>query len=475
MIFRLLYKMRLALVVLLPLLLALAPAMAQTVVYEGVTTQLNVSAVAGHTYQWKIYSDATLDFALESSPGCPVAFADFTSGNTGPGVQVKWIKPGIYFYKVTTRDAAQCAMNLKVGMIKVLPIETKAVIRGANITGACKGVTLSASNSVGDQFDWSLVGQGGEISAATGVNTEFKLKDTYTGLFPASFVVKLHVSDHNGHSDETTITIKVDRPPHADVYLSGKYETDGTMIADGSISTGTRPNYNWFTTNGTIEGPNSQLQARLYGTGTYTFKITDAYDCPDDYSFDVKFDQIIARADYARISWADIATIPVLNNDDLPDNYAGGAVTITKPPMLGDAIPNPDGTVTYTPRDKRPGHDQFEYQICDAVPNCSKAMVTIDIYDSPISIPEGFSPNGDGSNEKLNFEGLDKYGESQLTVFTRTGSVVFKSDGYKNDWDGSTSKGSINNRDLVPPGTYYYILRLGVNNRTIKGFVYIAY
>ena len=472
--FNLLYIVRRALVVLLPLL-TLVSARAQTVIYEGVTTQLNIKAIAGNTYEWKIYNDATLDFALESSPGCPVTSASFTAGNTGPSVQVKWMKQGIYFYKITAHDASNCAMNLKVGMIRVMPIATKAVITGATITGACKRVTLSASNSVGEQFEWSLVGQDGELSATTGQSTEFKLPDAYAGPLPASFQVKLHVSDHNGHSDETTITIKVDQKPHADAYLSGIYESDGTLIADGSISKGTQPDYNWFTTNGTIEGPNNQQKAKLYGTGTYTLKISDAYDCPDDYSFDVKFDQIIARADYARISWADIATVKVLDNDDLPDNYADGPVTITKQPLLGDAIPNPDGTVTYTPRGKRPGHDQFDYQICDAVPNCSLATVTIDVYDSPISIPEGFSPNGDGQNEKLNFEGLDKYGQSQLTVFTRTGAVVFKSDGYKNDWDGSTSKGSINNRDLVPPGTYYYILRLGVTNRTIKGFVYIAY
>src|SRR5665648_200233 len=75
-------------VALLPMLLALAPAKAQTIVYEGVTTQLNINAVAGNTYAWKIYNDATLDFSLESSPGCPVTSANFTTGNTGSSVQV---------------------------------------------------------------------------------------------------------------------------------------------------------------------------------------------------------------------------------------------------------------------------------------------------------------------------------------------------------------------------------------------------
>lgn len=465
--------MRLALVVLLPLL-TLVSARAQTSVYEGVTTQLNVQAVAGHTYTWEIYDDPSVDFAVVQGK-CPVTSASFTTGNTGSSVQVKWLKAGIYFYKVTAHDAKQCAMNLKVGMIKVLPVETKAVITGATVTGLCKGVSLSALNSVGDKFEWSLVGEGGELSTNTGLTTEFKLPDNYSGQLPASFQVKLLVSDLTGHSDNTTITIKVDRPPHANVYLTGKYETDGTMLADGSISTGTGLNYNWDATNGSIIGAKNQKSAKLHGTGTYTLKITDIYNCRDEYSFPVKFDQIIARADYARISWSEVADVNVLNNDDLPESYIAGPVKITKQPLLGDVKPNPDGSVTYTPHDKQTGHDQFDYQICDAVSNCSSATVTIDIYDSPITIPEGFSPNGDGKNDLLVFEGLEKYGPSQLLVFTRAGSLIYKNDSYDNTWNGTIQKGSVSTSDLALTGTYYYILRLGNTNRTIKGFVYIGY
>ena len=471
-----LYGLRRALVALLLLLMALAPAMAFTVVYEGATTQLNVQAVAGNTYAWEIYDDATVNFALVQGK-CPATSANFVGSNTGASININWLKPGIYFYKVTARDATQCAMNMNIGMIKVLPFDTKAVITGATITGACNGVKLDGIKSTGDitKYEWSLIDSGGELSSATGISTEFLLSSTYKGPLPVKFNVKLLVTDVRGKTDFSLIAIEVGTRPKADVYLSGKYEADGTMIADGSISTGTKPNYNWYTMNGGIVGPDNQQSAKIYGTGTYTIKITDIYNCPDEYSFPVKFDQIIARADYARISWAQVAEIDVLNNDDLPENYSSGPVKITKLPLLGEAKPNADGTVTYTPRDKHAGHDQFDYQICDAVPNCSTATVTIDIYDSPITLPEGFSPNGDGKNDLLNFEGLDKYGPSQLTIFTRTGAVVYTSDNYDNKWGGATQKGTINSQDLVPTGTYYYILRLGATNRTIKGFVFIAY
>ena len=473
--FNLLYIVSRAWVALLPLLLALAPAKAQTVVYEGVTTQLNINAIAGNTYEWKIYNDATLDFSLESSPGCPVTAANFTVGNTGPSVEVKWLKQGIYFYKVTAHDATHCAMNLKVGMITVLPIETKAVITGETITGSCRGVNLSASNSIGVNYEWSLVGQGGVLSTTTGLNTEFKLTDTYDGPLPANFQVRLLVSDLSGHSDNTIVTIKVDQPPHANAFISGQYEADGTMLADGKGSTGTVLNYNWYTTGGDITGPDNQQTANLYGTGTYTLKVTDFYKCFNEYSFPLKFDQIIAVRDYLRLSWAQDTILHVLDNDHLPDDFVTGKVRITQLPLMGDAVPNDDGTVTYTPRDKVSGHDQYVYEVCDAVGNCSSATVTIDIFDSPVFIPEGFSPNGDGLNDVLVFGGIDKYPKSQLTVFTRTGGIVYTSEDYQNDWDGTNSAGKSGNFEKVPTGTFYYVLILGGTNRTLKKFIYIGY
>ena len=116
---RLLHDMvRLTLVVLLPLLMALAPAKAQTVVYVGDTTPLSVVQVPGDTYQWELYSDGTVNFAVV--PGnCPVTSAYFTGSSNGSSVNVKWLKAGTYFFKVTARDATNCTNNLKIGIVTV--------------------------------------------------------------------------------------------------------------------------------------------------------------------------------------------------------------------------------------------------------------------------------------------------------------------------------------------------------------------
>ena len=92
--------------------------MAQSEVYQGQTTTLEVEQKPGDTYSWEIYNDSTINFAVV--PGdTPVTDANFISGNTGASVDVIWHEPGIYFYKVTAVDATGCTNNLKVGRIKI--------------------------------------------------------------------------------------------------------------------------------------------------------------------------------------------------------------------------------------------------------------------------------------------------------------------------------------------------------------------
>jgi len=118
---RLLYIARYqALAVLLLLLLALAPAKAQNVVFQGETTTLGVINVPGETYSWELYSDGTVNFV--TVPGnCPATSATFVGGNTGASVNVKWLQPGFYFFKVTAWNVSGCTNNIKIGMIEVKP------------------------------------------------------------------------------------------------------------------------------------------------------------------------------------------------------------------------------------------------------------------------------------------------------------------------------------------------------------------
>lgn len=115
------------LLVAIPLLMAMAPAMAQDTVYAGQSRDLSVIEIPGDNYVWELYNDVTgINFAID--PGnCPLGEAYFTGSSTGPTVNVMWLNQGIYFFKVTAYRGG-CTMNLKVGKMIVLWAMPAAII-----------------------------------------------------------------------------------------------------------------------------------------------------------------------------------------------------------------------------------------------------------------------------------------------------------------------------------------------------------
>lgn len=471
--------MRLVLVVMLPQLLVMDSAMAQNVVYKGGISTLSVAQYQGHTYEWELYDDASVDFAVV--PGnCPGSRATFTTGKYGSSVNVQWLELGTYFFKVTARDALGCAMNLKVGIIEVVTPTLQAIISGATIAGACQYVMLDASKSLGaiQKYEWQLLDQGGTLSSQTGLNTDFLLSPDFMSPLPADFRVRLLVTDQEGSTNSDTLTINVDNFPVADVFSSGKLEKDGSMVVDGSVSTGSALSYRWFTSDGSIIGPADLPTANLSGAGTYSLEITDNHGCVSVKSFKFPLEaapQIIANPDFATASWSKNSIISVMDNDSSSGELLENTVKIIEQPVRGTVTINPDGTITYVPNEQHSGRDRFIYEVCDEDNDCASATVSIVIHDLGITAPEGFSPNGDGLNEHLVFKGLENYPKSQLYVYTRSGQLVYQSENYQNNWDGTTNTSKTAYHELVPTGTYYYVLKLGGADRSLKGFVYIGY
>jgi gliding motility-associated-like protein len=112
---------------------------------------------------------------------------------------------------------------------------------------------------------------------------------------------------------------------------------------------------------------------------------------------------------------------------------------------------------------------------CDPLPNSAACNGGGNGGVESVDVPEGFSPNGDGSNEMLIIPNLDKFPENELKVFNRWGVEVYKAGPYKNDWDGTMQGKMAVGKDVLPEGTYFYILDLGIGqDKIIKGYIYIT-
>jgi len=89
----------------------------------------------------------------------------------------------------------------------------------------------------------------------------------------------------------------------------------------------------------------------------------------------------------------------------------------------------------------------------DPVNNCSAkdsvyARVISDIY-----VPTGFTPNGDGLNDRWDIPALQAYPDAYVAVYNRNGEKIYESKGFFQAWDGRY-KGQ-----LQPTGVYVYVIR----------------
>ncbi|NND16821.1 MAG: DUF11 domain-containing protein [Eudoraea sp.] len=80
-----------------------------------------------------------------------------------------------------------------------------------------------------------------------------------------------------------------------------------------------------------------------------------------------------------------------------------------------------------------------------------------------------FSPNGDGTNDRLSINCLELYPNNSIEIFNRYGNLVFEAQNMTPDstWDGTRKN------KAVPDGTYFYILDLGDGSEIQKGWIQI--
>lgn len=102
----------------------------------------------------------------------------------------------------------------------------------------------------------------------------------------------------------------------------------------------------------------------------------------------------------------------------------------------------------------------------------SHTTFQISVYNCPPTIPDGFSPNGDGINETFNIAGLyDIFIDFKLEVYNRWGNIVYEGNQQSEKWNGRLK----NNKELVPVGVYFYVLHLNDEDyKPVQGNVYVS-
>ena len=201
----------------------------------------------------------------------------------------------------------------------------------------------------------------------------------------------------------------------------------------------------------------------LADVGTYPIVITGGSDSNYDYTY-VDGVLTVGKADQV-ITFAEIPSGLRMTQDYTLDAIASSGLPVSfeiSNPNIASVdgntlLINQDGTFTITAIQEG---DQNWNPATDVI----QAVSTLPTFDKITSL---FTPNNDGMNDYWYIPHLEDYGKLQVTVYNRYGQAVYKSDSYKNDWDGTW------NGYPLPSASYYYIIRSSTKG-IIKGVVNIV-
>jgi gliding motility-associated-like protein len=101
---------------------------------------------------------------------------------------------------------------------------------------------------------------------------------------------------------------------------------------------------------------------------------------------------------------------------------------------------------------------------------CSKSDTVIVEYlgnnGCEIQMPTGITPNKDGKNDKFVIRLKNDGVANNLFIYNRWGNIVYQTDNYNNDWEGTNQAG-----DELPDGTYFVIFKQSTPAKEIKGYL----
>ncbi|MDD2792796.1 MAG: gliding motility-associated C-terminal domain-containing protein [Sediminibacterium sp.] len=249
-----------------------------------------------------------------------------------------------------------------------------------------------------------------------------------------------------------TLWIKVVNSPVANIRVTGNNLCEGDTVllsASGGIS------YQWTPSTGIAEASAAITRAFPSATTTYQVKTINEAGCSDSaYTQLVVIRKPIVEAGSDKnIFSGGIATL----DGKIAGQYAGFEWT---------PATNLSNAFSLTPVASPVISTRYVLRV-ESMQQCGTVTdtVAINVYDK-VEIPNAFSPNGDGINDRWMIPGLESYPQSAVQIFNRNGQIVYQAKPYQSiGWDG-LYQGSV-----LPSGAYYYIIERGAGLPAMSGTI----
>jgi gliding motility-associated-like protein len=384
--------------------------------------------------------------------------ANLTYTWSGPGIvgssnnsSVQVNQNGSYSLTVTNSLTGCSSTSITVPVVGTNVPPTLNVSSSSSIGISCQPntntVSLTASSSGAVTYSWS---SGSTSSVITTANA---------GVYTVTIV---DINSNCSASQTIAVTNNTITPSFtASAAGSLPCGAAGTTTLN-AIASNTNVTYNW--SGPAVTNASNTANAEVSGAGVYTVLVTD---------------NITGCSSTQTVS-VNSTTVNAAFNPD---------VTIGAPPLTVVFTNQSTGAITYSwnfgngtstqtnPTNVFSSPGTYTVVLVSMNGACtSTAEVVIKVNEKIGTVPEVFTPNGDGHNDVFEIKGLDSYPNNSLQIFNRWGNPVYFAKPYKNDWDGTPNTAGKTGTSKLPTATYFYILDLGDDDKTIlRGFIQLQY
>jgi gliding motility-associated-like protein len=399
--------------------------------------------------------------SLTASGASTYSWSPATGLSATTGATVTAAPAATTTYKVIGTSAAGCVDSVTVTVTVTAALNGGAIAASQTI---CKGTapaaltsTTAATGGSGTYtYQWQSSTDNVNFTDITGATSA-----GYTpGVLTATTYYRRRVSDAVTTALSNTVTITVSEAVKPTLTAAGptSFCAGGSVVLNSSAAT----TYTWFRNGTVITGATGQSYTATQA-GRYVVIGSNADNCKSDSS----------------------AAITVLVNDPPPAPAAisGDTVVIARYPYTYIATPSTGatsyiwtlpsgwgGTSTTNTINATSGTTSGNISVVAVANGCNSPATTLRVrvrYDQ-VTIPDVITPNGDGFNDRwviLRPAGM----KVSVSIFNRWGQQVYKSDDYRNDWNGTGNGGFLGNN--LPNGTYFFVVELsgaGINGKDVK-------
>ena len=274
------------------------------------------------------------------------------------------------------------------------------------------------------------------------------------------------------------VALAIDSVPIITTQPSSQIVCEGSGVSFTVVATGTNLTYQWY--RGSIPIANS---ASISGATSATMTINPIALSDAGSNYSVIVSGTCQLADSSNNFSLTIETNPLAVVSSASSFCIGSDIQLFANTVI-DASYQWSGPNNYSSTAQNPIIPTAvllfsgEYTLSVSVGECYSIPTSVNITvincdTVDFFIPEGFSPNSDEINDLFVIRGIENYPTNDFVVFNRWGDPVFDAQPYSNNWAGTTTKGISIGTNVLPVGTYFYVLHLGDGSPVLKGTIYL--